>query len=192
MHGFAKRGLALAAATSGLVLGTAAVAAADSTATGDASHSGGIVSGNVGNAAASIPVNFCGNTAVVVALKDTTLGSMCDIASGESATATGSVDHSAGIGAGNDVNLAGNVPVNVCGNEIGAGSIKGWVDPSTCTIGAGGWDGATATGSSDHSGGFLAGNVLNGALSVPINACGNQVEFVGLKDTTHGSTCSIG
>jgi hypothetical protein len=193
MHGFAKRGLALAAATSGLVLGTAGIAAADATTAGEASHSGGIVSGNVGNVPVAIPVNFCGNQALVIALKETDESQMCTIGAGEGASATGSADHSAGIGSGNVVNGALAVPANVCGNQIGAIVAKGKVKPSTCTIGTNGdAPGASATGASDHSGGILSGNVVNVAGSVPLNICGNQVEGIAFADTLDGQTCSIG
>ena len=193
MHGFAKRGLALAAATSGLVLGTAGIAAADATTTGESSHSGGIAAGNVANVPVAIPVNFCGNQALVIALKNVDEGQMCTIGSGEGATATGSSDHSAGIGSGNVANVAANVPVNACGNQIGAIVAKATTKPSTCTIGTNGSDpGASAMGASDHSGGILSGNVANVAASVPVNLCGNQVEGIALADTVEGSTCSFG
>jgi hypothetical protein len=193
MHGFAKRGLALAAATSGLVLGTAGIAAADAATTGESSHSGGIASGNVGNVPVAIPVNFCGNQALVIALKNVDEGQICTIGAGEGASATGSSDHSAGIGAGNVVNGALNVPANVCGNQIGAIVAKAQDKPSTCTIGTNGsGPGASATGASDHSGGILSGNVANLAASVPLNICGNQVEGIAFADKLDGSTCSIG
>lgn len=193
MHGFAKRGLALAAATSGLVLGTAGIAAADATATGEASHSGGIASGNVANAPVAIPVNFCGNQVLVVALKNVDEGSMCTIGAGQGATATGSADKSGGIGSGNVVDGALAVPVNACGNQAGLGVVKALDKPQTCTIGTnGGAPGAVATGASDKSGGIIAGNVINLAAAVPVNVCGNQVEAVAFKDTLDSQTCSIG
>src|SRR5882757_4446482 len=172
MHGFAKRGLALAAATSGLVLGTAGIAAADATTTGESTHSGGIVAGNVANVPVAIPVNFCGNQALVIALKNVDEGQMCTIGAGEGASANGSADHSPGIGAGNVADVAVNVPANICGNQIGAIVAKAKAKPSTCTIGADGNGGASATGASDHSGGILSGNVANVAASVPLNICG--------------------
>lgn len=198
MHGFAKRGLALAAATSGLVLGTAGIAAADATATGEASNSGGIVAGNVGNVPVAVPVNFCGNQVLVIALRNVDEGSMCTIGPGQGASATGSATNSGGIGAGNVVDGALAVPVNACGNQAGAIVAKADDKPTTCTIGTNGGapgasaTGASATGASDHSGGILSGNVVNVAGSVPINVCGNQVEGIAVSDTLQGQTCSIG
>ena len=193
MHGFAKRGLALAAATSGLVLGTAGIAAADATATGEASHSGGIASGNVANAPIAIPVNACGNQVLVIALKDVNEGSWCKIGAGQGAIATGSAEKSGGIGSGNVVDGALAVPVNACGNQVGVISVKAKNKPTSCTIGTNGSaPGASATGASEKSGGILSGNVINVAGSIPVNACGNQVDIIGFKNTLEGQHCSIG
>ena len=193
MHGFAKRGLALAAATSGLVLGTAGIAAADATATGETAHSGGAASGNVVNAPVAVPVNFCGNQALVIALKNVDEGSMCTIGSGEGALAQGSSEHSGGAGSGNVVNAAVAVPVNACGNQAGVIVAKDKVKPQTCTIGTNGdAPGAIATGASEHSGGLLSGNVVNAAVSVPVNVCGNQADVIGFRNTVDSTTCTIG
>jgi hypothetical protein len=193
MHGFAKRGLALAAATSGLVLGTAGIAAADATATGETSHSGGAASGNVVNAPVAVPVNFCGNQAVVIALKNVDEGSMCTIGSGEGALAQGSTEHSGGAGSGNVVNAAVAVPVNACGNQAGLIVAKDKVKPQTCSIGTNSdAPGAVATGATEHSGGLLSGNVVNGAVSVPVNLCGNQADVIGFRNTVDSQTCTIG
>jgi hypothetical protein len=189
MHGFAKRGLALAAATSGLVLATAGIAAADATATGTSSNSGGLGSGNTANIAGSIPVNACGNQALLIALKDVDAPQMCKIEDSTMATATGSSSWSPGIIAGNVADAALSVPVNACGNQAGAISVHAWTGMNQCRITGGD---ATATGSSVHSGGIIAGNVINGALSVPVNACGNQVDVIGFADKVAGSDCSIG
>ena len=193
MHGFAKRGLALAAATSGLVLGTAGIAAADATATGEASHSGGIASGNVANVPVAVPVNFCGNQVLVIALKNVDEGSWCTIGAGQGATANGSSEKSGGIGSGNVVDGALAVPVNVCGNQAGLGVVKAKVKPQNCTIGTNGSaPGASATGASEKSGGILSGNVVNLAGSIPVNVCGNQVEAIAFKDKLDSQNCSIG
>src|SRR6185437_7537242 len=190
MHGFAKRGLALAAATSGLVLGTAGIAAADATATGETAHSGGAASGNVVNAPVAVPVNFCGNQALVIALKNVDEGSTCTIGSGEGALAQGSSERSGGAGSGNVVDAAVAVPVNACGNEVGVIAAKDKVKPQIGTIGDA--PGAVATGASEHSGGLLSGNVVNAAVSVPVNLCGNQADVIGFRNTVDSTTCTIG
>ncbi|MFD3480328.1 chaplin [Streptomyces sp. NPDC058695] len=57
--------------------GTAGVAAADSGAQGAATHSPGVISGNVVQAPIHIPVNVCGNTVNVIGLLNPTFGNHC-------------------------------------------------------------------------------------------------------------------
>jgi small secreted domain DUF320 len=189
MHGFAKRGLALAAATSGLVLATAGIAAADATAMGSTSNNPGVGSGNTANIAGSVPVNACGNQALLIALKDADAPQMCKIEDSTNATATGSSSWSPGVVAGNVADAALSVPVNACGNQVGVISAASVAAGSKCKISGGS---ATATGSSVRSGGVVSGNVVNAALSVPVNACGNQVDVIGFADMVDGSRCGIG
>jgi ChpA-C len=189
MHGIAKRGLALVAATSGLVLGGAAVATADAgaTTTATTSHSGGAVAGWVAQAPVNIPVNVCGNSVEALAFKEMVHGSTCTNKPG--AVADAHTDKSGGIGAGNTVQVAGNVPVNVCGNTVAALAVKNEYHGSTCTNNATG-PGAVATSSIDHSGGILAGNTVQAALNVPVNACGNVVGLGVVKNDYAGQTCT--
>ncbi|MGX8905313.1 chaplin [Streptomyces netropsis] len=72
-----KKVVAAAAATSGLVLAGAGVAAADSGAQGAAVNSPGVVSGNVVQVPVKVPVNVCGNTLNVVGLLNPTFGNTC-------------------------------------------------------------------------------------------------------------------
>ncbi|MFD7238285.1 chaplin [Streptomyces syringium] len=72
-----KKVVAAAAATSGLVLAGAGVAAADSGAQGAAVNSPGIVSGNVVQVPVHVPVNACGNTINIVGLLNPTFGNTC-------------------------------------------------------------------------------------------------------------------
>ncbi|WP_370418568.1 chaplin [Streptomyces sp. QH1-20] len=72
-----KKVVAAAAATSGLVLAGAGVAAANSGAQGAAVNSPGIASGNVVQVPVAVPVNACGNTLNVVGLLNPTFGNTC-------------------------------------------------------------------------------------------------------------------
>ncbi|MBL1093875.1 MULTISPECIES: chaplin [Streptomyces] len=72
-----KKIVAAAAATGGLVLAGAGLAAADAGAQGAAVKSPGIVSGNVVQAPVHVPVNACGNTISVVGLLNPTFGNYC-------------------------------------------------------------------------------------------------------------------
>ncbi|MFJ6000072.1 chaplin ChpH [Streptomyces sp. NPDC092370] len=72
-----KKVVAAAAATGGLVLAGAGLAVADSGAQGTATHSPGVLSGNVVQAPVHIPVNACGNTVSVIGLLNPAFGNTC-------------------------------------------------------------------------------------------------------------------
>ncbi|MDG4860118.1 chaplin [Streptomyces sp. T-3] len=72
-----KKVVAAAAATGGLVLAGAGIAAADAGAQGAAVKSPGVLSGNVVQAPIHIPVNACGNTVTVIGLLNPTFGNTC-------------------------------------------------------------------------------------------------------------------
>lgn len=72
-----KKVAAAAAATGGLVLAGAGIAAADSGAQGAAVKSPGVVSGNVVQVPVEVPVNICGNSVNVVGLLNPTFGNTC-------------------------------------------------------------------------------------------------------------------
>lgn len=72
-----KKVVAVAAATGGLVLAGAGMAAADSGAQGAAVHSPGVLSGNVVQAPIHVPANVCGNTISVIGLLNPAFGNTC-------------------------------------------------------------------------------------------------------------------
>ncbi|MFI1800512.1 chaplin [Streptomyces sp. NPDC020379] len=72
-----KKVAAAAAATGGLVLAGAGIAAADSGAQGAAVNSPGVVAGNVIQAPIEVPVNVCGNSINIVGLLNPTFGNTC-------------------------------------------------------------------------------------------------------------------
>lgn len=72
-----KKVVAAAAATGGLVLAGAGVAAADAGAQGAAMQSPGVLSGNVVQAPIHIPVNACGNTVNFIGLLNPAFGNTC-------------------------------------------------------------------------------------------------------------------
>ena len=71
------KGLALTTVAAAAVAGTAGIAAADSGASGAASHSPGILSGNVVQVPIHVPVNVCGNTVDIVGLLNPAFGNTC-------------------------------------------------------------------------------------------------------------------
>ncbi|MGY0022806.1 chaplin ChpH [Streptomyces sp. cg35] len=72
-----KKVVAAAAATGGLVLAGAGIAAADAGAQGAAVKSPGVLSGNVIQAPIHVPVNVCGNTVSVIGLLNPAFGNTC-------------------------------------------------------------------------------------------------------------------
>ncbi|MEU7552740.1 chaplin [Streptomyces sp. NPDC044571] len=72
-----KKVVAAAAATGGLVLAGAGIAAADADASGVAAGSPGVLSGNVVQVPIHIPINVCGNTVNVVGLLNPAFGNVC-------------------------------------------------------------------------------------------------------------------
>ncbi|MCX5436260.1 chaplin [Streptomyces sp. NBC_00063] len=72
-----KKVVAAAAATGGLVLVGAGIAAADAGAQGAAVKSPGVISGNVIQVPVHVPVNACGNTVSVIGLLNPTFGNAC-------------------------------------------------------------------------------------------------------------------
>ncbi|MEU5423086.1 chaplin [Streptomyces sp. NPDC020667] len=72
-----KKVAAAAAATGGLVLAGAGIAAADSGAQGAAVHSPGVASGNVIQVPVNVPVNVCGNTITIVGALNSAMGNTC-------------------------------------------------------------------------------------------------------------------
>ncbi|MER5476503.1 chaplin ChpH [Streptomyces sp. NPDC002734] len=72
-----KKIVAAAAATGGLVLAGAGMAAADAGAEGAAVGSPGVVSGNVIQVPVHVPVNVCGNTISVIGLLNPAFGNAC-------------------------------------------------------------------------------------------------------------------
>ncbi|WP_221351337.1 chaplin [Streptomyces beigongshangae] len=72
-----KKIVATVAATGGLVLAGAGVAAADAGAQGAAAASPGVVSGNVIQVPVHVPVNVCGNTVDVIGVLNPAFGNAC-------------------------------------------------------------------------------------------------------------------
>ncbi|MYW63800.1 DUF320 domain-containing protein [Streptomyces sp. SID8379] len=53
-------------------------------------------------------------------------------------------------------------------------------------------DGASASGVAAHSPGVLSGNVVQIPVDVPINACGNSANLIGLLNPAFGNSCANG
>jgi hypothetical protein len=51
---------------------------------------------------------------------------------------------------------------------------------------------AGAVGTATGSGGVLSGNVVQLPVDIPVNACGNTVNVIGLLNPAEGNTCANG
>jgi hypothetical protein len=134
MRQVTRKGLITIAAAGGVFALGSGYAQADSGATGDASNSPGVLSGNSIQAPVHIPVNACGNTVNVVGLLNPAMGSECTNGSdsgsdGQSggSQAGGEASNSPGVGSGNVVQAPVHVPVNTCGNGV---TVIGLLNPA--------------------------------------------------------------
>lgn len=130
------------------------------------------------------------------------------------ASADGAAVGSPGVLSGNTVQLPVSVPVNACGNTV---NVVGLLNPamgnSCANIGSdseGGGSGSGTSGGSAHAGvgtatsgssahsvtqnspGVLAGNGIQLPVDVPVNACGNSADVVGVANPAFGNHCQNG
>ncbi|WP_407563888.1 chaplin [Streptomyces sp. 184] len=122
------------------------------------------------------------------------------------AGAQGAAQNSPGIGSGNTVQVPVHVPVNACGNTVNVGGLLNPAYGNTCVndgggtkAGAGGQTGgntsgggAHAQGQSSQSPGVLSGNTVQAPVDVPVNACGNSANVVGVGNAVFGNECGNG
>ncbi|WP_206337636.1 chaplin [Streptomyces sp. WAC 06738] len=116
------------------------------------------------------------------------------------AGAEGAATNSPGVGSGNTVQAPVNVPVNVCGNTVNAGGLLNPAFGNTCVNDGGGTKtgghatggGAQAQGQSSQSPGVLSGNTVQVPVDVPVNACGNSANVVGVGNPAFGNKCGNG
>ncbi|MEV4335293.1 chaplin family protein [Streptomyces sp. NPDC049597] len=143
MRQVTRKGLISVAAAGGVLALGGGYAQADSVATGGASNSPGVLSGNSIQAPVHVPVNLCGNTVDVIGLLNPAMGTTCANVSGGGAgqgsqaggsQASGTVSDSPGIASGNQVQVPVDVPLDVCGNTV---TVIGALNPSTANCGNG-------------------------------------------------------
>ncbi|GAA3197373.1 MULTISPECIES: chaplin [Streptomyces] len=132
------------------------------------------------------------------------------------AGAQGGAANSPGVASGNNVQVPVHVPVNACGNTV---DVVGLLNPAfgnTCVNDSGGHrtspgdghhdqggksagqggghggHGATAEGGAVGSPGVASGNDVQVPVDIPVNACGNSADVVGLLNPTFGNECGNG
>ncbi|AUH45225.1 hypothetical protein CXR04_30250 [Streptomyces sp. CMB-StM0423] len=121
------------------------------------------------------------------------------------AGAEGAAQNSPGVASGNTVQVPVHAPVNACGNTV---NVVGLLNPAygnTCVNDGGGaksgsggksgghaTGGAAAQGQSSQSPGLLSGNTVQAPADVPVNACGNSANVVGVGNAVFGNECGNG
>ncbi|MER7398979.1 chaplin, partial [Streptomyces sp. NPDC000151] len=167
------KGLLAAAATTGVLGVTGGTAFADAGASGESANSPGVLSGNNVQAPVEVPANICGNSADVVGALNPSFGNGCA---------------SDGGGAGHQASGGHQAP--------GGQQAQGGHQQRSAEGGGqhGGQDdageGAGAAGSAQNSPGVGAGNDAKAPVDVPVNACGNSLDIVGLLNPVFGNHCA--
>lgn len=162
MRNVAKKGILTAVATGSVLASTAGYAYAAAEAQGGAAGSPGVASGNSVQVPIEVPVNACGNTVDVIGALNPSFGNHCANVSGGR--------HAA--------------PRPAQGGHSGdsAGSAAGATRGSSAS-------GAAASGTAAGSPGVIAGNSVQAPVHVPVNACGNSVNVVGVGNPAFGNDC---
>ena len=163
MHDIAKRGMAFAVTTGGLLLAGAGIASADATAT---TGGGGVLSGNAVQLPAVLGLNACGDQVGVLSASGSGAATSCSIAdSAPSATAmtSSTMLHSGGVLSGNAVQLPIDVPINLCGDSVLAASAAVSAGSTNCAIGSA--SSSTSSTSGSMSGGAAGGTTSSGGIA---------------------------
>ncbi len=131
------------------------------------------------------------------------------------AHASGGAKGSPGVISGNNVQAPVHAPVNACGNDVTIGGAFNSASDNTCVNVSEGSHGekkssdrsadphheassgvshsesggAHAVGAAKGSPGVLSGNLIQAPIHVPVNACGNSLNLVGLFNEASDNTC---
>ncbi|MFB6817678.1 chaplin [Streptomyces sp. NPDC056347] len=165
MRQVTRKGLITVAAAGGVLALSGGYAHADAGASGEATNSPGVLSGNSVQIPVHVPVNLCGNSVDVVALLNPAFGNNCGNGSQDSPG-----KHASGSQVSGDLSQA---------SRPGTGKHR-------APLGGGG---ATAQAVASGSPGVLSGNTVSAPIDVPVNVCGNSVDVVGLLNPTFGNNC---
>lgn len=165
MRQVTRKGLITMAAAGGALALSGGYAHADAGASGEATNSPGVLSGNSVQIPVHVPVNVCGNSVDVVALLNPAFGNTC----GNGSQGDSPGKHVSGSHVSGDLTQA---------SRPGRGKHR-------APIGGG----ATAQGAATGSPGVLSGNNIQVPIDIPVNACGNSITIGGLLNPTFGNDC---
>ncbi|MCM2415062.1 MULTISPECIES: chaplin [unclassified Streptomyces] len=183
MRQVTRKGLITMAAAGGVLALSGGYAHADAGASGGASNSPGVLSGNSVQIPVEVPVNVCGNSVSVVGLLNPTAGNACGNGS------EGAVAGRSGSTAGKSGSHAapGRTSGSRATHDRGQGAQAG--TGKHRAVGSDNGGGATAQGYAQGSPGLLSGNQLQVPIDIPVNACGNSVTIGGLLNPSLGNSC---
>ncbi|MGW2372491.1 chaplin family protein [Kitasatospora sp. NPDC001683] len=160
MRNVAKKGILTAVATGSVLASTAGYAYAAAEAQGGAAGSPGVASGNSVQVPVEVPINACGNTVDVIGVLNPAYGNRCANIDGRHAAPQPGQTGQSG------------------GDSSGIGADRG----SSAS-------GASAGGTTAGSPGVASGNSVQAPVHVPVNACGNSVNVVGVGNPAFGNGC---
>ncbi|MBW1599425.1 chaplin [Streptomyces sp. JJ38] len=201
MRQVTRKGLITVVAASGALALSGGAAFADAEAEGAATGSPGVLSGNNVQVPVHVPVNACGNTVNVAGALNPAIGNTCVNDSGghgPDGGHGGGGDHDGGHhdggsgdgghhdgGNGDGGHHDGGQP----DNGHGGGHDGGHHDGGHPGGGHHGGGGAVAEGEAVGSPGVGSGNHVQAPVDVPVNACGNSVNVIGLLNPAIGNEC---
>ncbi|MEO3975374.1 chaplin family protein [Streptomyces sp. CAU 1734] len=174
MRQITRKGLITMAAAGGAIALGGGYAHAGAGADGVAANSPGVGSGNSVQVPVHVPVNACGNTVNVVGLLNPAFGNNC--ANVDSGPQPGAPVSPAKPGGGPVTGGPGQPGTGVPGTTLPAGVSQTG-------------SGSHASGGAHNSPGVGSGNSVQAPIDVPVNACGNSVDVVGLLNPTFGNEC---
>lgn len=179
MRQVTRKGLITMAAAGGVLALGGGYAQADSGAAAAATNSPGVASGNSIQIPIEVPVNVCGNSVDVIGLLNPAFGNSCaNVSQGDSVSGRGAGTGGTHAGAGDTSAHQGRDASSGTGRHRATDSTK-----------AAGGSGATAEGVAQGSPGILSGNSVQAPIDIPVNACGNSVDVVGLLNPVFGNDC---
>ncbi|WP_118082764.1 chaplin family protein [Streptomyces sp. CC0208] len=168
MRQVTRKGLMTVAAATGVIAAAGGAAHADAGASGSSANSPGVLSGNTVSVPVHVPVNACGNTVDVVGVLNPAMGNSCANKGGGSGAPGGYGGGHRGHGGGH-------------GGHGGHGG-----------AGGSGSGGSHAGGHTGGSPGVGSGNHVEAPIDVPVNACGNSVDVIGIGNPAMGNDCAGG
>ncbi|MGV9558048.1 chaplin [Streptomyces sp. NPDC003401] len=178
-----RKSLMTVAAATGVIAAAGGYAHADSGASGYASDSPGVLSGNNIQAPVHVPVNVCGNTVDVVGILNPAVGNSCaNRSTGHDGDKSGGHRNGGGSHAGNGGGHGGSGSHAGSGRHGGSGS---YGDPGSHA----GRGGAQADGHTSGSPGVGSGNNVQVPIDLPVNVCGNSVDVVGILNPSLDNEC---